>query len=115
MTSFHRFSPEEILIVRRSLLAWYDINKRKLPWRDWHDIDTNIVAYRGLNKEKLLEDKLIVLFLVLVSELMLQQTQVATVIRYYETWMKVDKKICRKIVCLVYFACLAMAKYQIIS
>jgi hypothetical protein len=30
-------------------------------------------------------------FLVLVSELMLQQTQVATVIRYYETWMKVDK------------------------
>jgi hypothetical protein len=37
-------------------------------------------------------------FLVLVSELMLQQTQVATVIRYYETWMKVDK-----IVCYVWF------------
>jgi len=54
MTSFHRFSPEEILIFRRSLLAWYDINKRKLPWRDWHDTDTNIVAYRGLNKEKIL-------------------------------------------------------------
>ncbi|CAF0740586.1 unnamed protein product [Adineta steineri] len=67
----HRFSTEEISIFRRSLLAWYDIHKRKLPWRDWHDIDTNIVAYR-----------------VLVSELMLQQTQVATVIRYYETWMK---------------------------
>jgi adenine-specific DNA glycosylase len=31
------------------------------------------------------------LFSVLVSELMLQQTQVATVIRYYETWMKVNK------------------------
>ena len=30
-------------------------------------------------------------FLVLVSELMLQQTQVATVIRYYETWMKVER------------------------
>ncbi|CAF4970877.1 unnamed protein product, partial [Rotaria sp. Silwood1] len=67
----HRFSKEEILICRRSLLAWYDTNKRKLPWRDWHDTNTNIVAYR-----------------VLVSELMLQQTQVATVIRYYETWMK---------------------------
>ncbi|UJR28239.1 hypothetical protein I4U23_009489 [Adineta vaga] len=66
----HRFSTEEILICRRSLLAWYDVNKRKLPWRDWHDTDSNIVAYR-----------------VLVSELMLQQTQVATVIRYYETWM----------------------------
>jgi len=48
----HRFSKEEILICRRSLLAWYDINKRKLPWRDWHDIDTNIVAYRGLQKKK---------------------------------------------------------------
>ncbi|CAF3694746.1 unnamed protein product [Rotaria socialis] len=67
----HRFSKEEILIGRRSLLAWYDTYKRKLPWRDWHDTDSNVVAYR-----------------VLVSELMLQQTQVATVIRYYETWMK---------------------------
>ncbi|CAF5208848.1 unnamed protein product, partial [Rotaria magnacalcarata] len=67
----HRFSKEEILICRRSLLAWYDTYKRKLPWRDWHDADSNVVAYR-----------------VLVSELMLQQTQVATVIRYYETWMK---------------------------
>lgn len=67
----HRFSKDDILLCRRLLLAWYDVNKRKLPWRDWHDVDTNIVAYR-----------------VLVSELMLQQTQVATVIRYYETWMK---------------------------
>jgi hypothetical protein len=30
------------------------------------------------------------LYVVLVSELMLQQTQVATVIRYYETWMNVS-------------------------
>lgn len=30
------------------------------------------------------------LFLVWVSEIMLQQTQVATVIDYYNKWMKVD-------------------------
>jgi adenine-specific DNA glycosylase len=48
----HRFSKEEILNCRRSLLTWYDANKRKLPWRDWHDIDTNIVAYRGLKKKE---------------------------------------------------------------
>jgi adenine-specific DNA glycosylase len=48
----HRFTTEEIFICRRSLLAWYDTNKRKLPWRDWHDIDTNIVAYRGLEKKR---------------------------------------------------------------
>lgn len=50
--SRHRFSAEEIANCRRFLLAWYDINKRKLPWRDWHDIDTNIVAYRGLKKRR---------------------------------------------------------------
>jgi hypothetical protein len=50
--SRHRFSAEEIANCRRFLLAWYDINKRKLPWRDWHDIDTNIVAYRGLKERR---------------------------------------------------------------
>ena len=43
----HRFSKEEIIICRRLLLKWYDANKRILPWRDWHDVDTNLVAYRG--------------------------------------------------------------------
>ena len=89
----HRFSKEEILICRRSLLAWYDTHKRKLPWRDWHDTDSNVVAYRGLKKDILtiVYFVFLCLILVLVSELMLQQTQVATVIRYYETWMKVNK------------------------
>ncbi len=48
----HRFSTEEIFSCRRLLLAWYDANKRKLPWRDWHDTDANILAYRGLEKRK---------------------------------------------------------------
>jgi A/G-specific adenine glycosylase len=46
------------------LLAWYAKNKRDLPWRDQPD------AYA-----------------VWVSEIMLQQTRVETVIPYFERWM----------------------------
>ncbi|MFD1485903.1 A/G-specific adenine glycosylase [Lacticaseibacillus baoqingensis] len=55
---------EKIKAFRRTLLAWYDANKRDLPWR----VDRN--AYH-----------------VLVSELMLQQTQVQTVIPYYQRFI----------------------------
>src|SRR5712691_6748920 len=48
----------------RKLLAWYARHKRSLPWRDVPD------AYR-----------------VWISEIMLQQTQVETVIPYYERWL----------------------------
>lgn len=48
----------------RALLAWYDRAKRDLPWRRTKD------AYA-----------------IWVSEVMLQQTQVATVIPYWERWL----------------------------
>jgi A/G-specific adenine glycosylase len=47
------------------LLRWYSKNGRDLPWRDTRD------PYR-----------------ILVSEFMLQQTQVATVVRYYKDWLR---------------------------
>jgi len=47
------------------LLKWYQKNKRDLPWRKTKDP-----------------------YAILVSEIMLQQTQVKTVIPYYERWMK---------------------------
>lgn len=50
---------------RRSLLHWYRKNGRDLPWR------------RTRNP-----------YAILVSEFMLQQTQVATVIPYYNEWMR---------------------------
>lgn len=52
-------------IFRRHLLAWYKKNQRDLPWRK------NTNPYR-----------------VLVSELMLQQTQVKTVLPYYSKFLK---------------------------
>jgi A/G-specific adenine glycosylase len=51
--------------LRRSLLYWYRENGRDLPWRRTKDP-----------------------YAVLVSEFMLQQTQVATVIPYYNEWMR---------------------------
>lgn len=53
------WEPQKIKDFRRDLLAWYDENKRDLPWRQNQD------AYR-----------------VWISEIMLQQTRVDTVIPY---------------------------------
>jgi A/G-specific adenine glycosylase len=49
---------------RQALLAWFARHRRPLPWR------TEVSAYRTV-----------------VSELMCQQTQVATVIPYFERWV----------------------------
>ncbi|XP_025942424.1 adenine DNA glycosylase [Apteryx rowi] len=70
----HLFSDAaEIEAVRRNLLTWYDKCKRDLPWRTLAasepDVDRRAYA-------------------VWVSEIMLQQTQVATVIDYYNRWMQ---------------------------
>ncbi|XP_054764333.2 adenine DNA glycosylase-like [Lytechinus pictus] len=67
----HRFSETEIESLRKKLLKWYDANKRDLPWRNIKGEDTNHNAYA-----------------IWVSEIMCQQTQVATVIDYYNKWMK---------------------------
>lgn len=50
--------------ARRVLDAWFALAGRDLPWRRTHDP-----------------------YAVLVSEFMLQQTQVATVVPYYERWL----------------------------
>ena len=56
-------------IVTKKILNWYDLNKRSLPWR----------------KNVSLEKKQ---YFTLVSEFMLQQTQVITVIPYFNNFIK---------------------------
>lgn len=51
--------------IGETLLAWYRENARELPWRDADDP-----------------------YLVLVSEIMLQQTRVETVRTYYQRWLE---------------------------
>lgn len=58
------WSDEKIQAFRSTLLNWYDTHGRDLPWRQDHD------PYH-----------------VWISEIMLQQTQVNTVIPYYERFM----------------------------
>ena len=53
------------MTIAAPLLAWYDQHARRLPWRG--SIDP---------------------YVVLVSEVMLQQTRVETVIPYFERWMQ---------------------------
>ena len=55
----------QIRALRRKILRWYQKNGRDLPWR--HTSDP---------------------YLILVSEIMLQQTQVTTVIPFYRRWLE---------------------------
>ncbi|KAG7615730.1 HhH-GPD domain [Arabidopsis thaliana x Arabidopsis arenosa] len=66
------FSENETQKIRMGLLDWYDVNKRDLPWRN-----------RRSESEK--ERRA---YEVWVSEIMLQQTRVQTVMKYYKRWMQ---------------------------
>lgn len=59
------WSAEKIQEFKQTLLNWYDATKRDLPWRNTND------PYK-----------------IWVSEIMLQQTQVITVIPYYERFIE---------------------------
>jgi A/G-specific adenine glycosylase len=61
-----RHSSQTLNPLQDKLLKWYKQNKRRLPWR-----------VPGLSP-----------YAVWVSEIMLQQTRVETVIPYYEKWMR---------------------------
>lgn len=68
---------EEVREIRRSLLAWYHQKRRKLPWRgDEYVID-------GQTYERARSP-----YGTWVSEIMLQQTRVETVIPYWHRWME---------------------------
>ncbi|MBD1141063.1 A/G-specific adenine glycosylase [Pelagibacterales bacterium SAG-MED39] len=56
-------------LVTKKILKWYDLNKRSLPWR------------KNISSQKRQ-------YYTLVSEFMLQQTQVATVIPYFKRFIK---------------------------
>lgn len=58
-------SSQDRQTFRRRLLRWFASEGRDLPWRRTRDP-----------------------YAILVSEMMLQQTQVATVLPYFERWLK---------------------------
>ena len=56
-------------LLTKKILKWYDLNKRSLPWR------------KNVSEQKRQ-------YYTLVSEFMLQQTQVVTVIPYFNQFIK---------------------------
>jgi len=58
-------SSEKVAVIQAGLLAWFTANRRDLPWRHTRDP-----------------------YAILVSEVMLQQTQVDRVIPYYVAWLE---------------------------
>ncbi|CAH9114328.1 unnamed protein product [Cuscuta epithymum] len=69
------FAQDETLKIRASLLEWYDRNRRDLPWRR---------ASENVSEDE--REKRA--YEVWVSEIMLQQTRVQTVIDYFNRWME---------------------------
>ncbi|KAL2470828.1 A/G-specific adenine DNA glycosylase [Abeliophyllum distichum] len=74
------FSREEIPEIRASLLKWYDENQRDLPWRR--------ISKNGDNNGVSVGEREKRAYAVWVSEVMLQQTRVQTVIDYFNRWME---------------------------
>ncbi len=60
-----QLGPKHVALLRAALLAYFHRNRRDFPWR--------------LDKDP---------YRVLVSEVMLQQTRAASVVPYFESWMK---------------------------
>jgi A/G-specific adenine glycosylase len=92
----------QILALRTNLLLWYRANRRLLPWRgdkiDFPDSslekpttlkinDATIVQKKGQNQLKTPVTFEKTAYGTWISEIMLQQTRVETVIPYWLKWM----------------------------
>ncbi|HHW93534.1 MAG TPA: A/G-specific adenine glycosylase [Clostridiaceae bacterium] len=82
------------LTVADLLLSWFDLHARDLPWRKSVPHPISSVFLNRLKEfigDKVCRDRLTLRrdpYTVVVSELMLQQTQVSAVIPYYERFME---------------------------
>ncbi|KAF9953050.1 hypothetical protein BGZ70_000384 [Mortierella alpina] len=92
--TYHRFTTQRARKqVHDHLLAWYDIHHRKLPWRCDYVQEDPVAHKDASSSEKDVDEQAAAAaagqraYEVWVSEIMCQQTQVATVIPYYNTWM----------------------------
>ena len=70
--------------LSKIIISWYDNNKRSLPWR---------VKFNSPDK----------LYYRLLSEFMLQQTQVKTVIPYFLRFTKEIKNLKNQLKCILQF------------
>ena len=103
---FHLFTDKEVLSIRKSLLTWYHLHRRRLPWRGdsppWKGSTSAVSATKKKRKKNSTpltstsDDSNygcskafpVTAYGVWVSEIMLQQTRVEAVIPYWVRWMK---------------------------
>ena len=76
------FDPQEVSSIREGLLEWYDQHQRSLPWRKSSKADE---GENSSNSSTVVPGSP---YAVWVSEIMLQQTRVATVVDYFNRWME---------------------------
>eukprot|EP00943_MAST-04B_sp_MAST-4B-sp1_P003599 g3599.t1 len=94
------FEKDDIDDIQRLLLNWYDHNRRKLPWRG--DKPPYIRLSKGGKSDKSIKTEVVIEkvenaedsyqpdvspYYTWVSEIMCQQTKVATVIEYFTRWV----------------------------
>ena len=82
----------EVARLRASLLDWYDAHHRVLPWRK-NPHSTRVEAHAdeagaGAEASGVPPEAVDFAYGVWVSEVMLQQTQVATVVAYWTAWVR---------------------------
>lgn len=76
--SQHELDKDKCVRLRTKLLAWYSENARELPWR-LPALQFGSAPY---------EEYILRFYKCLLSETMLQQTQVKTVLTYYTKWLE---------------------------
>ena len=90
--SFSSFENPDIF--RESLLKWYDLNRRKLPWRGDEMITgvSDVLSPKKNEEARQIQQqqqqRRVEPYGTWVSEIMCQQTRVETVVAYYLRWMK---------------------------
>ena len=77
------FDPKEVTSIREDLLQWYDKHQRSLPWRK-STKPTQDQKEKNDGRSSVVPGSP---YAVWVSEVMLQQTRVATVVDYFNRWM----------------------------
>lgn len=77
--------------IHTNLLKWYDKHRRKLPWRGdfppFGSSDQNVML-NWIKPPKVVKQEKVSPYGTWVSEIMLQQTRVDTVVGYYLKWME---------------------------
>ena len=87
--SEHQFRDRDIILFRETLLSWYDSNRRHLPWRgDDDDVLRQDLKGRKVGAKMEPQQQRVTPYATWVSEIMLQQTRVDTVVNYFRNWMR---------------------------